>query len=210
MQRLRHFRDSLKLSQKVFAEKIGISRSSLALMETGRNKVSADVYRKIIDVFGVNLLDENNIENIVSNDNLNRNQNDNLNEDSPSVFIANSYKELTEIKNNLETVIAILFNYSEYAFDEADIAGFMSLERVLKTATNVMYDKQELDNKTKNLIKNTLLWSKPFLDAFFSKIKHTVPNANMTLKEIIENYDAKANLDKNLMRLNEILEAKKK
>ena len=52
--RLKQIRAAVALSQSAFAGKIGISQTSLALMELGQRNITEKTRAKICSVFGVN------------------------------------------------------------------------------------------------------------------------------------------------------------
>jgi phage repressor protein C with HTH and peptisase S24 domain len=55
--KLKDLRNSLELNQTDFAEKLGISQSAIANMESGKRDVSKPVLLKIKEIFNINLLE---------------------------------------------------------------------------------------------------------------------------------------------------------
>jgi transcriptional regulator with XRE-family HTH domain len=55
-QRIKFIRKSLDLSQTIFAAEIGITQTSLSQIESGKNGISYDVYKAIIQRFSINPL----------------------------------------------------------------------------------------------------------------------------------------------------------
>lgn len=49
-------RKTLKMKQLDFCDKIGISQSYLSEMEKGKKPITEDLYKKMVDVFGLNIL----------------------------------------------------------------------------------------------------------------------------------------------------------
>lgn len=66
-EKIKELRAKLGLTQEEFSKKIGLSRSSLALIETNKNNPTINVYERINEVFNVNLI--GNKSNIVINSN---------------------------------------------------------------------------------------------------------------------------------------------
>lgn len=56
-QRIRHAREALGMSQATLAQRIGVSRPSLSLMEVGRQRIQVHVACALADVLGVPLAD---------------------------------------------------------------------------------------------------------------------------------------------------------
>lgn len=53
-QKIKQIRNDLKLTQDVFAEKLGIPRTSIANYEIGNNSPSSNFIQKLVDTFNVN------------------------------------------------------------------------------------------------------------------------------------------------------------
>lgn len=53
-ERIKQLRKSLKMSQEQFGERLGIKKSSLSLVENGRNNVSDQLFRSICREFQIN------------------------------------------------------------------------------------------------------------------------------------------------------------
>ncbi|MDM1396543.1 helix-turn-helix transcriptional regulator [Myroides odoratimimus] len=54
--KIKQIRIDCDLTQSKFAEKLGVTRGVIALIETGKNKPTVDILNKIKDTFNVNLL----------------------------------------------------------------------------------------------------------------------------------------------------------
>lgn len=57
---IKRIRNNEGLTQEEFSKKINLKRSTLALIETNKIKPSVEVYEKINEVFGINLIGKNN------------------------------------------------------------------------------------------------------------------------------------------------------
>lgn len=105
---LKNFRKHIGLTQKDFADKLGVSRATIAQIEVGNNNLSTDLLYKIKKVFHVNLeeleLRDGYLNNKISN------------------TLYNPNNENNEVLKNQDTEIADNYlNVNKYAFKLADL-----------------------------------------------------------------------------------------
>lgn len=162
--KLKDLRSYLKLSQQEFADKIGVSRTSLALMETGRNKVSVAVYERVLECFGVNLVFDS-PEIFKENKNVsNKNKSDvpldNLLVEKHNIRLINNDSEfllkaarvLTSELTSLEIYTFILKKYTSYEFSKKEIEELNRIEEVIELVGMTIHEQRDLNNKEKAMI----------------------------------------------------------
>lgn len=154
---IKDIRNELGMSQNEFAEKLEISRSVLALIETGRNKLSLDIYGKVFEVFGVDLMNKTHFKNNVSNDNLKDNRVDNPIKIQRAV-LNEMYINAMEQNEILQFFVTIL-KLNNYKFSSSEKKQLDLCRRIANDMFAIQFDDEVLENDIeyyKNDIKNVI------------------------------------------------------
>lgn len=183
------FRNLKGLTQKDFAEKIGVSRATIAQIEAGNNNVSTDILVKISNAFNINLKDfdlkEGYLVDRLSNKMLGS---DSVNEIIVSKLSDNTYSDLSEVDylkqkspNDLKNETKLfMLNYRQRLLDSLQL--LMSVCKALKYL-GYKFSEKEIDEII-------------FYDDFITTVKELENSRTTLTAEIKENLINV--LDKNL------------
>ncbi|UWY27642.1 helix-turn-helix domain-containing protein [Flavobacterium sp. TR2] len=149
---LKEIRKKHSLTQTELAENLGITRSAIAQIESGKNNISLEVAKKASELFGIT------VDDLVNNDysnavfNIYQNESGKLTDD----FYDSYYMMLTTINLNIDQIEVAKHTISRFAEDKKLNARFDNYERaakifnyeVLKSQFQDVKSNEKLNSKT--------------------------------------------------------------
>ncbi|MGJ1422830.1 helix-turn-helix transcriptional regulator [Sphingobacterium spiritivorum] len=181
-------RKSNSLTQQEFADKIGMSRSAVAQIENGINNASESTIRSVLAAFNkpeklieelkrlasidVDLIVDVNVDPNLKLVTKKNNEKDlSFNEGD---FLVESHSTLLENKSILLTLCYVLDRFGNYDFSKEEIKDLKRIEEAMLLIFDIIYQKKNLDIKTKTLIKSILTTSLNMIDNYRTEINYKI------------------------------------
>lgn len=192
---IKEIRRRNNLTQVEFAKKIGVSRSAVALIETGVNNISQELFQKIQNNFTLTTQELEVLENVgvnmgfnvgVSNNTSNNNDNfyhDVL--DKESDFLIASYEELNNIEEYLQVICKTLFIHTSYEFTEEEVEKLNKLKEISGLVFDLMFDKVSYTKEHVKLIKSSIALSKELLEVYITELKYTMSGSVTNYEQLL-------------------------
>lgn len=192
---IKDIRKRNNLTQIAFAKKIGVSRSAIALIETGINNISQELFQKIktnftltndeIEIFenaGVNVGVKTKTSNIINN---NSTESYIGITESESDFLIASYEELTNIEDYLQVICSTLFAHTHYEFAIQEAEQLNKLQEMRYLMLDLMFDKKKYTKEHFKLIKSSIALGKELLDGYITELKYTLGGSVSDYKNLL-------------------------
>jgi transcriptional regulator with XRE-family HTH domain len=101
--KLKELRETRKISQQKLAKQLGVTQSTVAMWENGKNKPEHGTLTKIADFFGVS------IDSLIGRDRTGKNENGNIGFDDFTYAMRDESKELTDAQKEQLLAMARFF-----------------------------------------------------------------------------------------------------